>query len=117
MNYLKFLYVLAILLISFNSMASQKQPTKETIPFAVYNTKADFYFLQTSKTPEYATVVNISEDEIKAIIEPLRRSLCSTLGDADVKVWLSGSIGRKLIVSASVTSGIEVTFHCKSNSG
>ncbi len=115
MIYFKLLCSLAILLTSLNSMAHTKQPEKETIPFIVYNTETAVCSVQKNKTVESASVVNISTDEIKAIIEPLRRSVCSAVGDADVKVWLSGDVGAKLVVSASLQSGVEVTFHCKSH--
>lgn len=143
--YSKFIIFLIFLSFFNLASAAQKNPQEEGIPFQIYKTKITYYPAQETSTKQcthdnacmkqmsfcmrvsdflntdLAIIENsqstklIQPDEIKSTITQLKKTICSVAEDADVKVWLSGDMGGKLIVSVSVQSGIEVTFHCKNH--
>jgi len=57
---------------------------------------------------------HVSTDEVKELIKEVKDSVCSTIGDADVRVWLSfDASGKVLGIGTSTQAGMEVSFHCK----
>lgn len=130
------------LFFSLNLFAIPKQEAlSETIPFVTYQTRVIYnqtapiasletnhylYSYQPSKgnrkkiSPSSAIVEqttltnNIPIAEVHNLILKIKQSACSSVGDGDIKVWITVDASGKLLgIGASTQSGIEVTLHCK----
>jgi len=51
-------------------------------------------------------------EEALSMISSYGKTLCRLIPDSDIKVSFTAGVEGKLIVGASATSGLEVTFHC-----
>jgi hypothetical protein len=122
---------------------TKKEAVKDTIPFVTYQNRVIYYYssqlpssdlsystrdyhLQemqgsvkkstavASVVEQEATTNNIPTADVKNLVERVRDAVCSSVGDADVRVWISIDASGKLLgVGASTQSGLEVTFHCR----
>lgn len=71
-----------------------------------------------SAVEQEASTGNIPTAEVKNLIRRVRDAVCGSVGDSDVRVWVSIDASGKLLgVGASTQSGLEVTFHCKEKNG
>lgn len=71
-----------------------------------------------SAVEQEASTSNIPTAEVKNLIRQVRDAVCGSVGDSDVRVWVSIDASGKLLgVGASTQSGLEVTFHCKGKNG
>lgn len=119
---LKILVGILILMISFHSTADTRKQSEETIPFIIYkselepiNSKPAFmkYQPNSMNTVTAQTVKELPLNEVVDSIHTIRKTICSSAGNADVKVWFSIDANGKILgIGMAAQSGLEVTFHC-----
>ena len=69
---------------------------------------------EAGKSAIISQVNQVDAGKLTKFVRNIRDTLCSSIGDADVKVWVSFDAQAKmLVVSANGQTGIEVVFHCK----
>jgi hypothetical protein len=67
-----------------------------------------------SAVEQESSTSNIPTADVQNLITRVRNAVCNSVGDSDVRVWVSIDASGKLLgVGASTQSGLEVTFHCK----
>lgn len=123
----KLLLGVTLLFFSINIIALPQKESEKTIPFATYtyisgsipravdrSGKPPIPQNQNEVIAIVSSKVDISVNKISDFVKEIRESICTNVGDADVRVWLSlDTQAKMLLISTNMQGGIEVTFHCK----
>ena len=106
--------------VSNNAFAEEKKASPEnTIPFMTYNTTFMATSTQTTQSSnQTSNQLDVPTKTLGDFIKRTRASICQSVGDADVKIWISVDVNAKveakiLAIGSATQSGLEVTFHCK----
>lgn len=101
--------VIVLAFILYYDIALGKSEISETIPFIVQ----DRVIMNDSFAINRSSSVNIEVGEIQSYLKKIRSAVCDTVGDADIRVWLTVEADGKILgIGASGGAGLEVTFHC-----
>lgn len=103
-----------ILLLFTQNLFCETKEKDHKIPFLNYQNSLCPSSNKTSTQETYVAYTYISTNDIQNTISDIKNSICSSVGDADIKVWLSlDACGKVLGLGMSTQGGVEVTFHCK----
>lgn len=101
---------------SQNLFAEQgKSLQGKTVPVAVctqsFAVPMSTYFTSHQVNPKYE---ELPLENLTELLNEIKTTVCGTVSDASVKVWISADVQAKLwVIDAAGQSGIEVNFPCK----
>jgi len=56
--------------------------------------------------------IPVSTDDITRFVKQVRESICESIGDGQVRVWISAEAKAGIVVSGSANAGLEVIINC-----